>query len=171
MRRGSSGRGPVRRRRPRSRATSKDSLMKKLAALFILALAFSASASAITFDGLERIGPVSSFARNESAVVLNCQDNSQVVIRVLAPDLVRVRASFRKPMPERDHSWAIDRTSWETPRWNVREESGLILIATDELEVAVRRSPLLIEFRDAKTHEVINADERPMMYDPKGTTV
>ena len=34
--------------------------------------------------------------------------------------------------------------------------------------MVVRRSPLLIEFRDAKTQKVINADERPMMFDAKG---
>jgi len=48
--------------------------------------------------------------------------------------------------------------------------SGKSLHRTSEaiIEVVVRRSPLLIEFRNAKTHQTINADERPMMYDARG---
>ena len=37
--------------------------------------------------------------------------------------------------------------------------------------MVIRRSPLLVEFRDAKTGLTINADARPMGFDPKGTTV
>ncbi len=43
-----------------------------------------------------------------------------------------------------------------------------VTIATSELEVVVRRSPLLLEFRDAKTHALINADAQPMTYDSQG---
>jgi len=50
----------------------------------------------------------------------------------------------------------------------VSENADFVRITTDELEVVVHRSPLLIEFRDAKTHSIINADEQPMAYDPKG---
>src|ERR1043165_4221483 len=111
---------------------------------------------------LEKIGPVVSLSKTETGVTLNCQDNSQVQLTILAPDLIRVRATFTKPIPTRDHSWAISKTDWSTPRWNLKETSDLITITTDELEVAIRRSPLLIEFRDARTHQLLNADERPM---------
>ncbi len=37
---------------------------------------------------------------------------SQLSLHVLAPDLVRVRAAFQKPLPQLDHSWAIARTEW-----------------------------------------------------------
>ena len=120
-------------------------------------------------NGLEPIGPVSSFTKTESAVTFDCQDGSQVRVYVLAPDLLRVRASFRKPLPEKDHSWAIEKTSWEATRWSFAEQPAAFTISTDEVEVVVRRSPLLVEFRNARTHEVINADERPMMFDAKGT--
>ena len=50
----------------------------------------------------------------------------------------------------------------------VRNGTDAVLITTDEIEVVVHRSPLLIEFRDAKTHSLINADEQPMAYDAKG---
>ena len=114
---------------------------------------------------LEQIGPVVSLQRSANGVTLNCQDNSQVQLSILAPDLIRVRASFTKSIPAHDHSWAIAKENWTTPRWNLNETPDLISITTDDLEVTVRHSPLLIEFRDARTHQLINADERPMSYD------
>ena len=117
---------------------------------------------------LEKIGPVVRFEKTEKTVTLHCQDNSQVQLTVLAPDLIRVRAVFTKPIPTKDHSWAIAKQNWPTPRWNLSETSGSITITTEDLEVVVRRSPLLIEFRDARTHQVLNSDERPMSYDAKG---
>ncbi|HKV37376.1 MAG TPA: TIM-barrel domain-containing protein, partial [Pyrinomonadaceae bacterium] len=62
----------------------------------------------------------------------------------------------------------IAQESWTTPRWALSETPEVVTIATDEVEVVVRRAPLLIEFRDAKTHQPINSDERPMAYDAKG---
>ena len=141
--------------------------MKRL--LILIAICAScASVFAQDITTLEKIGPVISLVKSNKTVTLNCQDNSQVQLTILAPDLVRVRASFTKPIPARDHSWAIAKQDWSTPRWNLTEASDLITIATDELEVVIRRSPLLIEFRDARTHRVLNADERPMSYDPNG---
>lgn len=145
--------------------------MKKLfAALFIL-LMLCVNGEAIDLSGMEKIGPVSSIRRDQNSVTINCQDNSQVKLTVLAADLVRVRAAYRKPLPERDHSWAIAKTRWDPARWQVREESDHLLITTDEIEVSVRRSPLLIEFRDPKTRRVINADHLPMMFDPRSTSI
>src|ERR1041385_7618658 len=134
-----------------------------LALVAILGAATTALAQDITT--LEKIGPVVSVQRTDKGVTLNCHDNSQVQLTVLAPDLIRVRASFTKPIPARDHSWAIAKEDWTTPRWTLNETSDAISIRTDDLEVSVRRSPLLIEFRDARTHQLINADEQPMSYD------
>jgi alpha-glucosidase len=124
-------------------------------------------ASAQDVTHLEKIGPVVSIEKSSKAVTFNCDDNSQVQLTILAPDLIRVRASFAKPIPTRDHSWAIARDDWSTPRWSLSEAAESITILTDEIEAVVRRSPLLIEFRDARTHELINADEQPMAYDAK----
>ena len=112
------------------------------------------------------IGPVARFARSELGLTLDCADHSVVRIDVLAPDLVRVRASFQKPLAAPDHSWAVAKTSWDRPAWGLKEEAGVLRIATDELEVVVNRAPLLIEFRDGRTHRLINADLRPMEFDP-----
>ena len=137
-----------------------------LALIAILGAATTALAQDVS--SLEKIGPVVSLQRSDRSVTLNCHDNSQVQLTILAPDLVRVRASFSKPIPARDHSWAIAKENWTMPRWTLNETSDPISITTDELEVTIRRSPLLIEFRDGRTHELINADEQPMSYDAAG---
>jgi alpha-glucosidase len=118
--------------------------------------------------GLEKIGPLTGFTKTDQGITLICRDNSQVQLTVLAPDLIRVRTSFTKAFPAKDHSWAIARQRWETPRWSLSENAESVTISTDEIEAVVRRSPLLIEFRDARTHKLINADEQPMAYDAKG---
>ena len=145
--------------------------MKKIVASLLFLISLCTASEAIDLQGLETIGPISGYTKTDRAVTFKCRDNSEVRVLVLAPDLVRVRASFKKALPDRDHSWAIAKSSWDVPRWSLKEEPDQILISTDELEVAVRRSPLIIEFRDARTRRLINADARPMMYDPKGATV
>src|SRR5437588_9984563 len=137
--------------------------------LFLLTLVSVISAQEVDVSSLEKIGPVTGFVKTEKGIRLNCRDNSQVQLTVLAPDLVRVRASFTKAIPARDHSWAIGKENWATPPWTLTESAETITIATSELEVVVHRSPLLIDFRDARTHQTINADQQPMAYDGKGT--
>lgn len=141
--------------------------MKLFLATFVCAVVLS-NVSAQDITTLQRVGDIVSATRNERGVTLNTTDNSQVLITVLAPDLIRVRASFNRPIPSKDHSWAIDRTDWSAVPWRLNETPKAITISTAELEVVVSRSPLLVEFRDAKTHAVINSDEQPMAYDSKG---
>ena len=141
--------------------------LQKLFAVLSLLIGHSV-VDAQDIASLTKIGAVVSFEKSDSSVTFNCSDNSHVQLRIMAPDLVRVRASFTKQIPALDHSWAINKQDWVTPRWSIREDSAAVTIATDELEVVVRRSPLLIEFRDAKTHAVINIDEQPMAYDVQG---
>jgi alpha-glucosidase len=140
--------------------------MKKLIASIFCLVSLGQFAGAIDFNGLATIDPLASYTSTRDTVTVTCRDQSRVRFYILAPDLIRVRASFRAPLPERDHSWAIAKTAWDAPKWTVKEEPGDLLIATEELEVAVHRSPLLIEFRDARTHRTINADALPMMWDP-----
>src|SRR5712671_1623998 len=83
---------------------------------------------------LEKIGPAANFTRNEQGVTFTCRDNSQVQLTVLAPDLIRVRASFTKAIPTRDHSWAIAGDRWETPHWSLKESAESVTISTDEIE-------------------------------------
>lgn len=141
--------------------------MKKPVQLACCLFSLSMLATGVDFNGLTPIGSaVSHFATVDSITVL-CDDRSEVRFEVLAPDLIRVRASFGKPLPERDHSWAIEMTKLDShAKWASKMDPASIVITTDELEVVIQRSPLMVEFRDAKTHKAINSDERPIMYDP-----
>lgn len=142
--------------------------MKRGLAVLYWLFVFLVAAAAQDITKLEKIGAITSFTKSDKSILFNCKDNSQVQLTIIAPDLVRIRAAFGNPIPTKDHSWAIAKTDWVVPRWSLSETSEAILIVTDELEISVRRSPLLIEFRDAKTHAVINADQQPMAYDAKG---
>src|SRR5438067_6572582 len=136
--------------------------MKRLLAGIICVIGLGSSAAAQDITRLEKIGSVASFTKTEKAVTFDCQDHSQVRVTVLAPDLIRIRAAFGKPLPAKDHSWAMAKDDWNAPRWSLSETADSIVVSTDEVEILVHRSPLLIEFRDARTREIINADEQPM---------
>jgi len=142
--------------------------MKKLVPYAFCALLLVRAATAVDLAGFTTIGPLASHAATRDTVTIACRDQSQVRFYILAPDLIRVRASFGAPLPDRDHSWAIAKTAWDVPQWSAKEEADDLVIATAELEAVVHRSPLLIEFRDAKTHRTINADALPMMWDLHG---
>jgi len=141
--------------------------MKKCITICCCLLGFAGTSPAQDVTVLDKIGAVVSFTKTERTVLFNCRDNSQVQLTVLAPDLVRIRASFAKPFSTRDHSWAIDKHDWTTPRWSLSETTDAVVITTDEIEVLIKRSPLLVEFRDVKTRKIINTDEQPMAYDAK----
>src|SRR5580765_7205825 len=116
--------------------------MNKPVAAILLLVGLSSSIDAQDITALEKIGPVVSFTKTDKAVTFNCRDNSQVQVTILAADLIRVRASFARPIPTKDHSWSIAKENWETPRWGLREAAESVTITTDEVEVVVRRSPL-----------------------------
>ena len=145
--------------------------MKRLLLLLICSVVPCGALHAADFDSLESIGDVTNYSTTATGVVFNCRDGSQLQVTVLAADLVRVRASYGKSLPLRDHSWAIARVNWQRADWRFREDANSFNIITTELQVVIQRSPLLVEFRDAKTGLTINADARPMGFDPKGTTV
>ncbi len=142
--------------------------MKRIAPNLLCLLSLAATSLAQDVSRLERIGSVVSYSKTEKGIVLTCADRSEVRVTILAPDLIRVRASFFRPVPDKDHSWAVDKQEWPATSWTVKETSADIVLSTGELEIVISRSPLLIEFRDASTHEVINADQEPMGYDAKG---
>jgi alpha-glucosidase len=122
---------------------------------------------AVDFTGLQPIGAVTAVTRIGRGVALKCADGATMQLTVLAPDLVRVRTIFAGQLAEPDHSWAIDRTDWPVVPFELCESPDAVTLTTVELEIVVRRAPLLVEFRDAATHRVINADERPVARDPQ----
>jgi alpha-glucosidase len=120
----------------------------------------------IPIEGLQSIGAVESWSRTGQGVLLQSQDLSQVSIALLAPDLIRVRASFTKPLAASSHSWAIEKTDWGTTPFSVSDSSGVLTLRTAALEVHITKEPLLIDFRDAKSGQVIQADSSPMATNP-----
>ena len=149
--------------------TYKPAVIKmKLLGSILCVLLIASSVTAQDITTLQKIGDVTSVTENPRGVLLKTTDNSQLQVTVLAPDLVRVRTAFDQPLNAKDHSWAIAKTNWPESRWRLTQDTQSIVIATSELEIVIRRSPLLIEFRDARTHAVINSDEQPMAYDSKG---
>src|SRR5690242_20880627 len=109
-RRGSVGRGAIGLMPGRDPASviSNPSMKRLTAALFaLLILCAAAFAQEIDVTRLQKLGDAISFVRNEAGITINCRDNSQVQLTVLAPDLIRVRTAFTKTIPARDHSWAI----------------------------------------------------------------
>ncbi len=145
--------------------------MKTVLAFACCLLSLCLPAAAIDLSGLTPIGPVSGFTTASDGITIASRDGSEVAIRVLAPDLVRVRAAFGHALPARDHSWAIAKTGWSASKWSVKEDPDALYLFTGELDVVVHRDPLRVEFRDAATHAVINADQRPMMFDPHSGAV
>jgi len=143
--------------------------MKRIGLIIGLVLTFVIAVSAQDVTQLDKIGSITSFEKSDNALTLHCSDNSTVRVSVLAADLIRVRTVFAKPLPDRDHSWAIAKTDWTTPRWNLKEANDAITVTTNEIEVVIHRNPLLIDFRDARSHALINEDEQPMSYDSKGS--
>ena len=130
-------------------------------------LFLGAAALASDESGLKPVGGVTGVSRDDRGVRLACADGSSLHLAVLAPDLIRVRARFAGQPDAADHSWAIAKSEWQVVPWRLEEAAEAITLTTAELEVVVRRQPLLIEFRDAATHRLINADARPMARDPR----
>jgi alpha-glucosidase len=143
--------------------------MNRITLCFLCLIVGPFTVFGIDLQGLQPIGGVASVSQRESGLLLECKDGSQVAVYILAPDLVRIRASFSKPLAALDHSWAIERTEWEAVKWQLEESKETVSVKTQQLTLFIRKDPLLIEFRDARTGKVINADERPMMHDSTGS--
>jgi len=126
--------------------------------------AFTERAYSLDLSGMSPIGNVRKVVKISDGILVDCDDDSQVKLQVLAPDLVRVRAGFKKAIPGKDHSWAIARTSWNSVPTKVSESNDTVVLETSELRVVVTRSPLRIAFYDAKTGRAINRDSQPMRY-------
>jgi alpha-glucosidase len=116
---------------------------------------------------LQPIGAVASTARTAQGLQLTAADGSTVAVSVLAPDLVRVHTLFAGQKPALDHSWAVAKTDWPATPFQFSEDATAVTLTTTELKVVITRDPLLIEFRDAATGRVLNADARPMARDAK----
>ena len=108
--------------------------MKKIAVFIaVTCAAFSTALCVDSLPSMASVGPVSGYVKNADGITLDCADKSQARIYLLAPDLARVRASFTRQLPQTDHSWAIDKTTWTPTAWAITEAAGEIILATSEL--------------------------------------
>jgi len=135
--------------------------LNRLALLFV-----SVPLLAFEVEGLRPVAPVVSLARDERSLTLHCSDGSLVRISPLTPGIVRVRATFSGQPAEPGHSWAIAKEDWKAFPWTFSESAEAIVISTGQIEVRIKRDPLLIDFVDPQTGQVINADQRPLSRDP-----
>ncbi len=125
---------------------------------------FLSPANALDLSGMSAIGNVAKVSKTSSGMLIDCDDNSQVSLQVLAPDMVRVRAGFKSSLPSRDHSWALAKTEWASVPVKISENGETVSLETSELRVSVSRSPLRISFYDVKTGRAINRDSQPMRF-------
>jgi alpha-glucosidase len=152
--------------------------MRRKASAFLLAagilFAISNPANATDLKGMHPIGnaiAVVNPSKPSNSVVIDCDDKSQVCLQVLAPDLVRVRASFQKSLPLHDHSWAIERADLAQLPTTVSKTKDAIILETSALRIVVKLKPLLISFYDIQTGRLINADSLAMQFDPTSGAV
>lgn len=125
------------------------------------------TAPALDWSSLRSVGDAVAASRLERGIEVACADGSTVRVDLLAPDLVRVRARFAGQPAPRDHSWAVVRTDWPAFDWHLSESADSFALATPAVRVVVRRSPLRLEFHDAASGRVVNADQRPMARHPE----
>lgn len=140
--------------------------------LLMLIMTFASSfgpVQALDLSGMQKIGNVRKVVKNSDGITVDCEDDSQVLVKVLAPDLVRVRVGFKKPIPAKDNSWAIEKKSWEPVSTTVNESNDSVSIETAEVRVVVNKAPMRISFYDAKTGQLINKDNQPMHYNANGS--
>lgn len=145
-----------------------------LCLVLILLMTFASSfgpAYSLDLSNMQSIGSVTNVSKANDGITIKCDDNSQVVLKVLAPDLVRVRAGFKHEVPSKDHSWAIARTKWDSVPIKVEESDDAVTLTTSELRVVVNRKPMRIAFYDVKTGMLINSDSQPMKFNAANGSV
>lgn len=149
----------------------KNMMKTRLLCLLLLVLALAARpafADNEEFDKMSSIGNAIAVHQQPDGVLIDCADHSQVKLQVLAPDLIRVRASFKKPIAGLDHSWAIAKTQWAAVPHKLSDSGSNVTLDTAEIRAIVYKAPLRVAFQDVKTGRLINADRVPMRYDESG---
>lgn len=139
----------------------------RLSVCLLTSALLAAPAPALDWTGLQPVGALTRLERTERGVEVACADGARIAVTVLAADLVRVRVQFAGQPAEPDHSWAVTRTDWPAVAWRLEPAAGTHTLVTDELKVVLHHDPLRIEFRDAATDRLINADHRPPARDPQ----
>ncbi len=101
-------------------------------------------------------GSVDSFSSDKNEITIKA-GKSILNVRVLAPDLMRVRLAPNGVF-QPDMSWAVVKWDWETPDVRVKDFGDEINISTSEISLVINKKPLRLKFLD-KSGNVINEDE------------
>ena len=119
---------------------------KHLFTLNLLLVVLGLSAAALA--EWQPVGNVKPLGRNGNQFTFG-NDRTTVVITVLAPSLVRVRAVQGRTLPA-DHSYAVVKTDWPAVQVQSSSRAAVQSIRTSQLEVRVELSPFRVAFYDAQ---------------------
>ena len=104
----------------------------------------------------QSVGNLDGYARSGNDIELR-SGAAVLRISILAPDLVRIRAS-RNGVFEADRSAAVVKTDWGRTPFEVRETPEGLEVQTSELEVKILKKPLRISFA-GRDGQVLNQDD------------
>lgn len=89
--------------------------------------------------------------------------NANVVLQVLAPDLVRVKMTLGK-IAGTDYSWAVIKSDWPAVDVKFSGDKQTKIIKTSALEARIQLSPFQISFYDP-SGRLLSSDAREMGWD------
>lgn len=104
----------------------------------------------------QSVGNLDGYTRSGDGVELR-SGAAVVRITVLAPDIVRFRAS-RNGAFQPDRSAAVVKTEWDRAPFEIRETEAELQIRTSEIEVKIQKHPVRISFA-GQDGRVINQDD------------
>jgi alpha-glucosidase len=108
------------------------------------------------------VGPMAAQTPGHNQITFANRE-ANVVIQVLAPDLMRVRMSVGKAAGP-DYSWAVIKTDWPAVDVKFSGDQKTRIIKTSALEARVRLSPFQVSFYDP-SGRLISGDSREMGWD------
>ncbi len=106
--------------------------------------------------GWKPVGNVGLVLNSDQQIVLDCGD-AQVQITPYSEDMVRIRMSPSKIMPDRG-SWAVAKEKWDLPQHRFSQDALSITIVLKDFTIRVSKSPLRISFL-TPDGVVINQDD------------
>ncbi len=113
------------------------------------------------------LGAVQNVGKTPSGVVLRCSDGVMVV-RVVAPDVIRVRVARTADELQDDHSWAVLPQAGPVPRWTLRQSNATLSVETDVVGVQVELASGRASWWDVKRHAMIVGEHEAPGFEQDG---
>jgi alpha-glucosidase len=102
------------------------------------------------------LGPVDSWGRDGAGLVLVCGP-ARVRVDALTSEILRIRLAPTGVF-EREFSYAVLPREGSPAPVDVAEEAGVLVLRTRALELRITKSPCRLEFRDARTGDLLHRD-------------